>query len=208
MAVTDTNETTETTDEKPRNVGKMDKEDIYSIIVYMRSIPSIEHVVEPSAPDFPMNFIINTIPQQGIPQTRPDKKDILAYGAYMVNASGCVECHTQVNDQGQILKEVSFAGGREFLLPDGSVVRASNLTSDKETGIGFWTEEIFIRKFKAYVDSSYVPEPVKQGEFNSIMPWTMYGKMQREDLAAIFAHLQTIQPISNKVEKFTASKGQ
>jgi hypothetical protein len=42
--------------------GKMDKEDIYSIIAYQRTIPAIESNVPKSKPKFPMNFIIKTIP--------------------------------------------------------------------------------------------------------------------------------------------------
>lgn len=183
--------------------GKMDPEDIYSIIAYVRSIPSIENNVDESRADFPVNFILNTMPKPAQPQKRPDTTDILAYGAYLVNASGCVECHTQVDGKGVIIPEVAFAGGREFLFPDKSVLRSSNLTSDNETGIGTWTEELFLTKFKIYGDSSYIPPKVAPGEYNSIMPWTMYGHMKTSDLKAIYAYLKTIAPISSKVEKFT-----
>jgi len=44
------------------NYGRMDKEDIYSMIAYIRSLAPIENEVPESKPDFPMNFIINTIP--------------------------------------------------------------------------------------------------------------------------------------------------
>ena len=183
--------------------GRMDPEDIYSIIAYVRSIPPIVNNVDESKADFPVNFLLNTMPQPAQPQKRPDTTDILAYGAYMVNASGCVECHTQVDGKGVILPEVAFAGGREFLFPDKSILRSSNLTTDQETGIGAWTEEMFLAKFKVYGDSSYVPPAVAPGEFNSIMPWTMYGHMKTSDLKAIYAYLKSIAPISNKVEKFT-----
>lgn len=182
--------------------GKMDKEDIYSIIAYVRTLEPLTNVVPDSEPDFPMNFIINTIPQPAQPQPRPDPSDQLAYGGYMVNASGCIECHTDV-DKGQIIPEVSFAGGRSFGFPDGSVVRSSNITPDKETGIGSWTREQFVARFKAYADSAYVVPSVKPGEFNSIMPWTMYAHMTEEDLSAIFTYLQTVKPIANTVAKFT-----
>jgi len=183
--------------------GRMDPEDIYSIIAYVRSLTPIENSVPPSVADFPVNFLINTMPQPAQPQKRPEKSDILAYGAYMTNASGCVECHTQVNDKGQILKEVSFAGGREFLFPDGSIVRTANLTQDMETGIGQWTEDMFVQKFKVYADSSYVVPEVEKGGFQSMMPWTMYGQMETDDLKAIYAYLKTIQPVPNRVVKFT-----
>ncbi len=184
--------------------GKMDPEDIYSIISYLRSIPAIENQVPESVADFPVNFIMNTIPKKATPQKRPDKSDVLAYGAYLTNASGCVECHTQV-DKGQILPEVSFAGGREFLFPDGTKVRSANITPDGETGIGKWTEDLFIQRFKSYTDSSYVTPDVAAGEFNTIMPWMMYANMEREDLAAIFKYLQTVTPIKQQVTKFTAA---
>jgi mono/diheme cytochrome c family protein len=182
--------------------GRMDPEDIYSIIAYVRSIPPIENNVEESRADFPVNFILNTMPQPAQPQQRPDTSDILAYGAYLVNASGCAECHTQIDGKGVIIPEVAFAGGREFMFPDKSVLRSSNLTSDGETGIGTWTEELFLTKFKIYGDSTYVPPKVVPGEYNSVMPWTMYGHMKTSDLKAIFAYLKTIAPISNKVQKF------
>ena len=182
--------------------GRMDKEDIYSIIAYVRSIPAIENPVPDSAPDFPMSIILNTIPKPAELQTKPPKSDLLAYGAYMTNAAGCAECHTKV-EKGQIIPELKFGGGRDFKFPDGSVLLSSNITPDKDSGIGNWTEEIFIAKFKSYADSSYTTPAVAPGEFNTIMPWTMYGQMNTEDLAAIYAYLRTVQPISNKVVKFT-----
>jgi len=184
--------------------GRMDSEDIYSIIAYVRSIAPIKNEVPESVADFPMNFILNTIPEKANPQKRPDKSDVLAYGAYMTNASGCIECHTQV-DKGQIITDLSFGGGREFGFPDGTAIRSSNISPDTETGIGKWTEEGFIQRFKAYADSTYVPIEIASGEYNSIMPWTMYGKMEREDLSAIYQYLKTVKPISQKVIKFTAA---
>lgn len=183
--------------------GKMDPEDIYSIIAYIRTLNPIEKVVEKSSHDFPFNFIVNTIPQKAEPQKRPEKTDQLAYGAYMTNASGCVECHTQV-DNGQIIKELAFSGGREFPFSDGSIVRSSNISPDNETGIGAWTEELFVQKFKMYADSSYIPDTIMPGDFNTWMPWTMYAGMENDDLAAIFAYLKSMPPIKNKVVKFTS----
>jgi hypothetical protein len=185
-----------------RYYGKMDREDIYSIIAYIRTLEPISNPVQDSEPDFPMSFIINTIPVPAQPQHRPDPSDHLAYGAYMASAGACVECHTDV-DKGQIIPELSFAGGRAFAFPDGSVVRSANITPDKETGIGTWTREQFIARFKLFADSAYIPPSVNPGDFNSIMPWTMYGQMKEEDLSAIFTYLQTVSPIANKVTKFT-----
>lgn len=185
--------------------GRMDREDLYSVIAYVRSIPPIENAVPDSEHDFPMSFIVNTIPQKQELQTKPDPSDKVAYGAYMTNASGCKECHTRV-ENGMIIPELKYSGGRDFMMPDGSVIRSSNITPDKETGIGSWSEEFFIRRFKIYADSAAANAPVRPGEFNSIMPWTMYAGMTEEDLGAIYAFLQTMTPMTNVVEKFTPAK--
>jgi hypothetical protein len=181
--------------------GRMDPEDVYSVIAYIRSLPSIESMVAESQHDFPFNFIVNTIPQKAEPQKRPEKTDRIAYGFYMANISGCVECHTPV-EKGQIIKELAYSGGRDFAFPDGSVLWSSNISQDNETGIGKWTEEMFVQRFKMYADSTYTPETVQPGEFNTIMPWTMYAGMDRDDLAAIYAYLKTTPAIKNAVTKF------
>jgi hypothetical protein len=151
-----------------------------------------------------MNFILNTIPRKAEHMKRPDPTDELAHGAYLVNAGGCIECHTQA-DKGQINQAMAFAGGRAFQMPDGSTVTSANITTDEETGIGNYTKEAFIQRFKLYADSAYVAPTVNAGEFNTIMPWTMYATMTTEDLGAMYTYLRTIQPIKNKVTKFTAA---
>ena len=151
-----------------------------------------------------MNFIINTIPHPAAPQKRPERTDVLAYGAYLINAAACRECHTKV-DKGQIIPELAFSGGREFPFPDGSVIRSANLTPDAETGIGNWTQDMFVNKFKSYADSNYKPHPLAKGEMNSIMPWTMYGRMSTEDLSAIYAYLHSLSPMKNSVVKYSAA---
>jgi mono/diheme cytochrome c family protein len=184
-----------------RHYGEMDATDVEAIIAYIRSLPSIENTVPESASDFPMNFIINTIPKKANPQQLPAKTDQLAYGKYLVNASSCIDCHTRV-EKGQIIPDLAFGGGREFLMPGGTL-RSANITPDAATGIGSWTAEIFVKKFKAYADSAYQSPVVKPGEFNSIMPWKMYAGMTEEDLTAIYTYLKTVKPIENKIEKFS-----
>lgn len=182
--------------------GNMADEDIYSIIAYLRSIPPIKNDVPDSEADFPVNFILHTIPKKGTPQPMPSKDDKVAYGKYLTNAGGCRECHTPA-EQGQILPELAFSGGREFLFPDGSLCRSANITPDPETGIGSWTADVFVQRFKIYSDSSYALPDTAPGDFNTIMPWTMYSGMERDDLEAIFAYLKTVTPMKNAVVKFT-----
>lgn len=181
--------------------GKMDREDVYSIIVYLRSLKPIENIVSDSKPDFPMNFIINTIPQKAEFSKIPSKSDTVAYGAYLFNAASCSECHSK-QEKGKPIAGMELAGGFEFRMPTGGIARSANITQDRETGIGKWTEKDFVERFKAYADSSYVPNTVGKGNFNTTMPWTMYSKMNAEDLKAIFAYLKTVKPIKNNVVKF------
>lgn len=182
--------------------GKMDDEDVYSIIAYIRTLKPIESKVPDSESDFPMNVILNTIPSKGTPEKKSDTTDQLAYGRYVINQAACKECHTQV-EKGQIIEELAFSGGREFHFSDGSIVRSANITPDDKTGLGKWTREMFIQRFKMYADSSMVVPVSAPGSFNTIMPWTMYGHMTDQDLGAIFTYLQSLKPVSNAVVKFT-----
>ncbi len=184
--------------------GQLDKNDIEAVIAYIRGLSPIENKPEISKSDFPMNFIINTIPKKPNFVTVPEKSDKIKYGKYMITAAACMDCHTK-QEKGKFVGEL-YAGGFEFKLQDGSVVRSANLTPDKETGLGNWTSEQFINRFKKYTDSSYVNPKVAPGEFQSTMPWTMYSGMKNEDLQAIFAYIQSIPPVKNQVEKFTPSK--
>jgi mono/diheme cytochrome c family protein len=185
----------------------MDQEDIYSIIAYIRTLKPIEFSPPASTSAFPMNFIINTLPQPVDHQPIPPKEELIKYGEYMTNAAVCMDCHTQ-QEKGVYKMELYMAGGFNFPLPTGGIVRSANLTPDKKTGLGNWTEEQFVQRFKAYSDSSYVPNSVNPGEFNSMMPWGYYTKMKEDDLKAIFAYLQSIPPIENQVIKFDPPKNQ
>ena len=182
------------------NFGKLDREDIYSIIAYIRQLAPIQNDVAASSPDFPMNFIINTIPQPAQLTTRPEKTDVVNYGKYLLTAASCSDCHTPA-EQGQPLEGMYLAGGFKFELPTGTA-RSANITSDVETGIGSWTEEMFVGRFKAYADSTFVPVEVKQGDFQTVMPWLFYCHMTEDDLKAIYAYLKTVPAVKNKVNKF------
>lgn len=180
--------------------GRMDKEDIYSIIAYIRTLEPKESYPDASKADFPMNFIINTIPQKPEFSTIPPKTNKVAYGRYLAGAASCFDCHTK-QDKGKFVGK-DFAGGFEFLFPDGSILRSANITPH-ETGIGNWTVEQFVERFRAYADSSFVPHPVGPGEFQTVMPWTFYGHMETFDLEAIFSFLQTLEPVDQINELFT-----
>jgi mono/diheme cytochrome c family protein len=174
--------------------GQMDQEDIFSIMAYLRGLPAINNDVPATQLDFPVSFIVNTIPAVPALKTAPDSNNASAYGKYLVTMASCMVCHTREN-KGTLIAGMEFGGGREF--PGG--VRSANITPDKETGIGNWTRELFMRKFKRYADSGYVPRPVGPGEKNTPMPWLQFAGMRDKDLAAIYAYLRTVKPIRQVV---------
>ena len=188
-----------------QSYGKMDPEDVKSIIAYLRTLKSIEGSYPEPEFDFPMNLIIPTIPKDAIPGTRPDPEDTLKYGEYMVRIAGCADCHTKL-DKGTPIPGMRLAGGFEFKLQTGDIVRSANLTPNHETGIGLWTQEDFLGKFKVYRDSIGRNKPVTPHELNTVMPWTMFAGMTDGDLKSIFRYLQSVDPVDHKVEKFTPAK--
>ncbi len=181
--------------------GRMDEEDIKSIIAYVRTLKPIKNEVPRSVSDFPMNFIINTIPQKAELTQLPPATDTLAYGKYLTNAAGCVECHTRAN-KGMLVAGMEFGGGREFRFPEGYSIRSSNISPDKETGIGSWDGDTFVKTFRMRSDPAIGASILETAKYNTIMPWTMYGKMTDDDLRAIFAYLKTVKPIKSKVQPF------
>jgi mono/diheme cytochrome c family protein len=184
--------------------GQMDPEDIHSIIAYIRSLPAVDGANTPSEPEFPFTLIMRTLPKQGQPKRLPGRDEGLVYGEYMTLAGGCADCHTK-QEKGKKVGE-PFAGGFEFQLPGGTL-RTPNLTPH-ETGLANWSREQFIARFKMYEDSSYTPHAVDmfKGDFQTIMPWTMYAGMTEHDLGAIYDYLRTVKPVDNSVVRWQARK--
>lgn len=180
--------------------GQMDPEDIESVIAYVRSLEPVEKVNDASKADFPFSLILKTIPQEAQPRKRPGKDDPVAYGEYLVTASACKDCHTSF-EGGKFTGEW-LAGGREFQMPDGAILRTPNLTPDK-TGLAHWTSEMFVRKFKMYEEPENQQIKVMPGQMQTIMPWVMYAGMEEDDLKAIYAYLMSLSPVENQVIRFS-----
>jgi len=178
----------------------MDKEDIIAIVAYIRTLKPIKNEVPASEPEFPMNFILNTIPQEASFTKRPEKAVNAVYGAYIINAAACAECHTNAI-KGKQVEGMDFAGGREFIIPGPKKIVSANITPDKETGIGNWTEDAFVSKFKAYEDKTKLADYKSPKDYQSMMPWNMYAGMDTVDLKAMYAYLKTLKPIKNEVIK-------
>ena len=181
-------------------LGTLDKEDIYSIIAYIRTLPEISYTAPASKPDFPFSIILHTLPTVSKHTVRPEKAVTVEYGNYLVKASGCIDCHTP-DKKGMIIPELAFSGGRSFPLP-GGILSSANITPDPGTGIGTWTADAFLARFKSASYENYAATHVDSTSFNTLMPWTLYSGMDTTDLLAIYTYLKSVKPIEHKVVKF------
>jgi hypothetical protein len=144
----------------------------------------------------------------------------VARGAYLVRAMGCNDCHTpwKLGPNGpepDMSRQLTgHPAGLQMppapKLPEGpwvwtaagtntafagpwGVSFTANLTPDPETGLGRWTEEMFIATMRT---------GRHQGKGRPIlppMPYPSVGGLNDEDIGAVFAYLQSLPPVSNRV---------
>ncbi len=112
---------------------------------------------------------------------------LIERGRYLATASDCVACHT-VPGAGK-----PFAGGRPIETPFGNIVSA-NITPDQATGIGAWSDE----QFDDAVRRGVRPDGSR---LYPAMPYTAYTKMSHDDVKAIRAYLNTVEPVHNEVNR-------
>lgn len=180
--------------------SKMDREDIYAIIAYIRTLKPIKNSVPDKKLKFPLSIIFRTLPEEPKEFGKlPPPSDKVKLGEYY--GAACWFCHSP-NDKGKVIPGKEFSGGMEFPMPDGTIIRSANITPDAETGIGKYTKEMFIAKFRLFADPNNL-DPQKYGH-NTPMAWNQIGMtLSDEDLGAIYEYLMAQPPVSNKVEKLT-----
>lgn len=106
-------------------------------------------------------------------------------GRYLTVLADCAACHT--DDGGK-----PFAGGRAIETPFGKVL-AANITPDRETGIGNWTDAQF--------DSAVRLGRSPHGKWlYPAMPFPYFTRMTQADVLAIRAYLNTLPPVQHEVE--------
>jgi mono/diheme cytochrome c family protein len=112
-------------------------------------------------------------------------------GSYLVNTvMTCGNCHTPKGPGGDVMDK-AFSGGLTFDEPPFKVT-ASNITPDKETGIGNWSADQIKKLMLTGVRPNGVPVA-------PIMPTGFYGILTPSDLNAVVAYLQSLKPIRNEV---------
>lgn len=144
----------------------------------------------------------------------------IARGKELVFSVGCNDCHTpkKMGPKGPELDEARLLSGHREevkmpappVLPDGpwriitgleftafsgpwGVTYAQNLTPDENTGLGIWTEDMFIQALRTGRHMG-VSRPIQPP-----MPWEVYGRLPDEDLKSIYAYLRSIPPVKNRV---------
>ncbi|OGU32687.1 MAG: cytochrome C [Ignavibacteria bacterium GWA2_35_9] len=184
------------------NYSNFMEEDAYSVVAYIRSLQPQEKEIPETDLNFPLNLLVKTMPLKSYtPAKEIDKSNPAEYGKYLVTIASCSECHTQSN-KGEPLPGMYLAGGQTFNFPAG-VVSSANITPDAVTGIGNWTKEDFLNRFRFYNSEEAQNVPVNlEKDFNTPMPWLMYSGMTDEDLGAIYEYLRTIKPVNNSVNRF------
>ena len=153
------------------------------------------------------------------PASAPASADLVAGGRYLVTIMGCNDCHTpykmgKTGPEPDMTRMLSgHPEGMKLPPPPklegpwgmvGShtntawagpwgISYSMNLTPDQNTGIGIWTEDMFIRAMRTgkHMGTSRTILPP--------MPWPWYSKMRDEELKAVFAYLKSVPPIKNRV---------
>jgi len=113
-----------------------------------------------------------------------DDKAQIARGEYLVKLGDCMSCHTDTANRG-----APFAGGLRIDTPFGALF-VPNITPDKDTGIGAWSEDDFVTAMRQGIspDGSY---------YFPVFPYNYFNKMSREDVVAIKAYLDRIPAVKN-----------
>ena len=148
----------------------------------------------------------------------PSNDERVKRGQYLVTIGGCNDCHTpfKLGPNGPEPDMTRMLSGHpeNLTMPPTSpsepwawsgaitntafagpwgISYAFNLTPDQNTGIGIWTEDIFIKTIRTGRHWG-VSRPILPP-----MPWFNYAKMTDEDLRSVYAYLRTIPPVNNKV---------
>jgi mono/diheme cytochrome c family protein len=107
-------------------------------------------------------------------------QDAVARGRYLAILGDCAGCHTQPNG-------ASYAGGLPFAADFGTVY-STNITPDKETGIGNWTGDQFYRTIHDGVAADGT-------HLYPALPYVYFSRVTRQDTDDLFAYLKSLKPV-------------
>jgi cytochrome c oxidase cbb3-type subunit 2 len=130
--------------------------------------------------------------QDGEAKANPVKR-----GKYIVE-SMCIGCHSQYTPDGVMKEGTQLTGGLTFELYPYGKATTKNLTSDKETGLGNYTDDEIKRVLTIGIrkdGSKMLPFP---------MPWISFSQMTDDDRNAVIAFLRSLPAVSHKTAPFEA----
>jgi mono/diheme cytochrome c family protein len=167
----------------------MTDEDVASVIVYLRSIPPVKNALPKSR--LPFEPALNLHPEL-VMAPAADASEQVRKGWYLVRIGQCASCHTASDEQGNTVTSLIFGGG-ERLKGDWGDVVSPNITSDP-SGIAHYDTAMFIKTIR----TGYASGGTRK--LNPIMPYEWFKNLTDEDLAAIFAYLQSVKPVKHLVD--------
>jgi mono/diheme cytochrome c family protein len=182
--------------------------DAESIVAYLRTLKPINNKVPPMDLSNRPVGILTSMYQDWYENDvykdldQPLLDSVSQKGKYLVTIGGCVACHTNIDLKLLAFKRDSLLAGGQLSNKPGQKfkVLSANITPDSATGIGAWTEDIFLAKFVSYRNKEmYAHDP---GKYNSEMPWSIFANMKDEDIRSIYRYLRTVKSIRNKVTKW------
>jgi hypothetical protein len=185
----------------------MSDEDLTAIISFLRSQEPVKNVVPPSEFYTVGKALVafGVLKPEGpttAPPARVPIEPTAAYGKYVVHTlANCRGCHTEMDlNTGQYIG--TDLAGKNMFPPDhfsgGYAYMAPNLTPCPETGIiAHWSEDQFISRFRA--------GRVYEG---SHMPWGAFSRLDTVELRAVYAYLQSLDPVHNPIEKIVYLPGE
>jgi len=121
------------------------------------------------------------------------KQNPVKRGEYLVETLGCIACHSSYDDQKRLLPGLRLAGGMRMRIDPYGEYPAGNLTSDKGTGLGNWSDDEIKRAITKGIlrdGTRLLPFPMDYGS---------YSTLKAEDLDAIVKYLRTVPAVSNNV---------
>jgi len=158
--------------------------DLDALVVYLRSVAPIRNEV-PSA-DYKKQLGHEDAPFADRKLTDAELADPVKRGMYLVTLGHCLECHTPDAAGKHDYQNAAGKGGRVFSGPWGES-RSSNITSDKTSGIGGWTDE----EIKRAVTQGIARDGRK---LKPPMAFAAYAGLSADDQSAIVAFLRTLPP--------------
>ena len=172
----------------------MSDEDAQAIANYILTLPPLVNQ-QPGRGQVLSNrlrdVVLESLPPS--PERSPDRSDEVAYGKYLTDIGRCRYCHTPNSGPGVEIFEKAFTGGAKYWLggrysPDAVVVITTNLTPHPE-GLGRISRADFLAKFRER--GGGMPGSMQN---NTVMPWVAFAGMSDDDLGAIWAFLQSLEP--------------